>query len=180
MLRLPNQCPCVLFQRAQWVAPQVRAVDVTCQHTHLCLLCRLWIFKLPPNQPLCRIHCVCRVCDGLATGILSSGAALLLEAATDAPYLTFGGDADQPLAFVCECHHGGRCACTFSVFDDLGRLRGETDAQHGPIKWRCSRPAPTLPSITATHELVVPKSIPMTSSARRMDETLQCNTRRQD
>jgi hypothetical protein len=37
----------------------------------------------------------------------------------------------------------------------------------------CACGTPTLPSITATHELVVPKSMPMTSSARSAELVLQ-------
>ena len=54
--------------------------------------------------------------------------------------LALGRLADEPLAVVREGHDRGRGAHALRILDDLG----------------------VLPSMTATHELVVPRSMPMT------------------
>jgi hypothetical protein len=73
------------------------------------------------------------------------------------------------------CCQPGTCRCSCCCFryhaDCLRNLKAfpRTDHPYGAVchPWR------TLPSITATHEFVVPRSIPMTSSALRALDTLQ-------
>ena len=51
--------------------------------SHLSLLLNKRVIELPPDQPLCSIHRVLRVCDSLP----------------------LSRQPDEPLAFVCESDH---------------------------------------------------------------------------
>jgi hypothetical protein len=73
--------------------------------------------------------------------------------------LALGGDTDETLALLCEANDGGSCAATWGTMS-AARGDGTDDASGIPSEFSMIRG--TLPSMTATAELVVPRSIPMT------------------
>jgi hypothetical protein len=73
--------------------------------------------------------------------------------------LALGGDTDETLALLCEANDGRSCAATWGTMS-AARGDGTDDASDIPSEFSMMRG--TLPSMTATAELVVPRSIPMT------------------
>jgi hypothetical protein len=73
--------------------------------------------------------------------------------------LALGGDTDETLALLCEANDGGGCAATWGT---MSAARGDGIDDTGDVPSEFSMMRGTLPSMTATAELVVPRSIPMT------------------
>jgi hypothetical protein len=74
--------------------------------------------------------------------------------------LALGGNTDETLALLCETDDGWCCSATYYWISKTSCFFVLLDRDYVPSEFSMMRG--TLPSMTATAELVVPKSIPMT------------------